>query len=506
MGDTTSEAEKAASGENGSAARVATANDMQTEIPNTIPTPDLSAMHHPALLRLPTELLFLVAGFLNPWVRSSRDGRSSDLCNLRLVSRQLNQVALPALAERYFRNRCIMLQRNSLENLVAIARHPVFGPAVVNLTIRLSHWTSSPRRAKRGGRPQEAIGVEEADVDMDAYHRLMEDQLFMMESGLTVAYLVQSLAALPALKTVYVNARSTPWGSADLMRQTGLRLDNVFKLRESISFAKHAIRAIVLAIIASNTSLEDLTLWAAVDDSHTLRLDMLPYSPSVLRLAQSHPPQLTALSIVIRPSNRLRGFMVDNRVSHFLQFFALFPRLEHLSLEVNPPEHERSVFRLLAQGLRLQGLQSLYLAGVQCTAGELLGLLRAHKDSLRELELEMVDVVAGNGEGWRVVLTAIRDEALIQTLDMSGCSEEGQDVGYREPGSGGSVTRGILQVSNSRLPGSLSWTTMINGLFIGDEDEEDSDGDEEDQDGDEEDQDGDQIENEEDENGDEEDQ
>ncbi|KAK4236086.1 hypothetical protein C8A03DRAFT_17236 [Achaetomium macrosporum] len=298
-------------------------------------------MHNPALLRLPIELLFLVAGYLDPWGLPSLDGRSSDLCNLRLVSRQLNHVALPALAKRYFRNRCVMLQRNSLENLVAISGHPVFGPAVMHLTIRLYHWTSSPQRANTGGCPQkgdveeaavEEEYVEEAGVDMQAYYRLMEDQLFMMDSGLTITYLAQSLAALSALKTVSVDEQFTPWGVADLMRQTGLRLNDTLEGPESIGFARHAIRAIVLAITMSNTSLDQLDLSPGLGYGHTISLDMLAFSPSVLRLVQTYPVHLTTLSLVVRPSDRLRR-SVDNSVSHFLQFVALFPGLEGLSLE-----------------------------------------------------------------------------------------------------------------------------------------------------------------------------
>jgi hypothetical protein len=375
-----------------------------------------------------------------------------------------------------------MLQRNSLENLVAISGHPLFGPAVMHLTIRLYHWTSSPQRANTSGRPQE-VGieeaaveeedVEEAGVDMLAYYRLMEDQLFMMESGLTITYLAQSLAALPALKTVSVDEQFTPWGVADLMRQTGLRLNDTLEGPDSIRFARHAIRAIVLAIIVSNTSLNKLDLSPGLEYGHTISLDMLAFSPSVLQLVQTHPVHVTTLSLAVSPRDRLCR-SIDVVVSHFLRFVALFPGLEGLSLEFDPAD-DRCFFPPFSQRLRLQGLRFLNLTRVECTAGELLGLLRAHKGSLKHVGLSLVDVVAGDGEGWRAVLTAIRDEALIQTLEMDVCSEEGQDVGYREPGSEGLVDCDFLQVNDSVLPGSPDWTTMINGLVIGnghDEDQE----------------------------------
>ena len=242
----------------------------------------MSAMPNPALLRLPTELLVLVVGYLDPWDPRSPEETSSDLCSLRLVSRQLNDVALPALAERYFRNRCVMLRKNSLENLVAISRHPAFGPAVMHLTIRFPHWTGFPQRANTSRRPQDR-DVEEEDVektgaDLHAYYRLMEEQLFMMESGLTTTYIVHALSALPALKTLSVDEQLTAWGTADLVRLAGLELNDMLKAHESIGFSRHAIRAIVLAIIVSNTSLDQLNLSPRLGSGHTISLDMLAFS------------------------------------------------------------------------------------------------------------------------------------------------------------------------------------------------------------------------------------
>ena len=177
-------------------------------------TSQLSAMPGTAFLRLPNELLFLVAGYLDPRAPRWEDERPSDLCNLRLVSKRLSHAALPALVKRYFQHRCIMLQRNSLENLVAISGHPVFGPAVEHLSIRLYHWTSSPQLATsdppREGTPAQEYVVEEEDmkekdlekeyaeepgVDLQAYHRLMQDQRLMMDS---CSWLTQHTWCMPS--------------------------------------------------------------------------------------------------------------------------------------------------------------------------------------------------------------------------------------------------------------------------------------------------------------------
>jgi hypothetical protein len=438
--------------------------------PNTVrytDTPDMSALPNSAVFRLPTELLFLVAEHLDPW-----GGKSSDLCSLRLVSRRLNHAALPVLAERCFRQRCVMLRRNSLETLVAISRHPVFGPAVRHLTIRLYHWTRSPeranarRRAREEGREGEE-DVEEAGVDSQAYRRLMEDQFSVMDSGLAKTYLEQAPAALPALKTVTVDEQFTPWGVA------GLGPHDALQRPASIAFARDALRAIVLAIITSDTSLDHLDLSTGLGHGCAMSAPVQVFSPSVLQLAQSHPVHLGTLSLVYCPTSRLNLY-VDRDVSHLLRVVALFPGLEGLSLNL---ADRGSSFVPLFQRLRVPGLQFLRLAALGCSAGELLSLLRAHKGSLRRVVLSHVDVVTRDREGWRAVLAAIRDEALIQELSMDRWSEDGRQVGYCEPGSEGLVNWGFLQINNSLIPGSPDWTAMINGLVIGDELEEDQDSD-----------------------------
>ena len=420
------------------------------------------------------------------------DTPTSDLCNLRLMSTRLRDAAQDAFVKRYFQYRCIMLQRNSLENLIAISGHPVFGPAVEHLSIRLYHWTSSPQLATsdppREGTPAQEYVVEEEDmkekdlekeyaeepgVDLQAYHRLMEDQRFMMDSGLTTTYLVHAVIALPALKTVAVNEELTPWGLADLMRQTGLRLTVTLKTLESMQFANDAIRAIVQAIILTDKPLEELELCPGFRYGYPFNPIMLTFSPAVQPLLEISHPCLHTLGIMISPGEE----SFENDLSHVLQFVALFPGLEGLWFQFEPID-EPDYFAPLFQRLRVPCLRHLRLTGLECTADDLLDFLRAHR--LQHVALTGVDVVDGYGEGWRGFLAAIRDEALTDSLEMDHCREEREYVGYREPGNEGPVNREILLISCGILRASLDWTTMINGLVIGDgQDSEEDDDDEE---------------------------
>ena len=129
----------------------------------------------------------------------------------------------------------------------------------------------------------------------------------------------------------------------------------------------------------------------------------------------------------------------------------------------------------LFQRLRVLSLRYLRLTGLECTADELLDFLRAH--NLLQVALIVVNIWDEDGEGWREILAAIRDKNLIEMLEMIGCLEEGECISYREPRSKGPVDRNVMLISGGVFPGSslptVDWTTMINGLVIVPEGEDD---------------------------------
>jgi hypothetical protein len=170
----------------------------------------------------------------------------------------LNGVALPAISKRCFETRYVMLQQHSLENLIEISRHRVFGPALRTLTICIDHLTAEPqdnraiwywgdevRRFQEGdvvhSVPDRSSRetAEEAVVHRGAYDLLLEDQ-----SGLNTTYLMQAMATLPNLETVMVENAYKPWGATVLKRQTGLSLTNTIEALDSIDFVERALRAI----------------------------------------------------------------------------------------------------------------------------------------------------------------------------------------------------------------------------------------------------------------------
>ncbi len=82
----------------------------------------------------------------------------------------------------------------------------------------------------------------------------------------------------------------------------------------------------------------------------------------------------------------------------------------------------------LFQRLRVLSLRYLRLTGLECTADELLDFLRAH--NLLQVALIVVNIWDEDGEGWREILAAIRDENLIEMLEMIGCHQRWRFSGF----------------------------------------------------------------------------
>lgn len=372
-----------------------------------------------------------------------------------------------------------MLQQHSLENLIEISRHRVFGPALRNLTVCIDHLTEDPedsralwywgddtRRLREGSVDHGILDRnlketdEEAAVDRQAYDLLLENQRFMMEFGLNTTYLSQAIATLPNLETVVVDDAFKPWGATTLIQQAGLPLTNAIEGFDSIEFVEQALRAIVLAIVTSNISLYELDITAGRFRDCGISPDMLVFPRPVLRYIRSHPVSLTSLSLSVCPSNRTRRN--SEYVTDLLGFIELFPRLQRLFLEFDPQD-EYEHLPEFSQRLRLQNLRFLGISGAQCTNVELVALLLGHKNTLEEAYFSLVDIISEGGS-WQALLATVRDELSVQVLTMDKCRSGDKEVYYCESESDDTTYLDSFEIG----PTIRDWTDAINGLVIGD--------------------------------------
>ncbi|KAK3364668.1 hypothetical protein B0T25DRAFT_70875 [Lasiosphaeria hispida] len=218
------------------------------------------------------------------------------------------------------------------------------------------------------------------------------------------------------------------------------------------------LRAIILAIAASNISLYQLDI-AIGRLEGGISPDMLVFPRPVLQYIQSHPICLTSLCLSVSPRNRIRPN--GELVGDLLGFITLFPGLQRLSIEFNYRD-EREHFPVISQKLRLPGLRFLGIGAVRCTEDELVTLLLSHKDSLEEVSFALVDIISEGGS-WQSLLATMRDNLSIRVMTMDDCLSADKDIYYRESESDDAAYLKSFEISGLRQ----DWTDAINGITIG---------------------------------------
>ena len=170
-----------------------------------------------------------------------------------------------------------MLDQYSLENLLQVSSHTVFGPSLHTLVICVDHPTDEPSRFNPGTWDCD-IESERATVNEAEYKRCFDDQTYLKESGLDAAYLTQALVNLPNSRTIIVDDLHRPWGAVSQKIQTGVFPTSKIMMPASICFVKREIRVILAAVIASCLSIEEFHIF--------FELNRHPINPVMLALSE----------------------------------------------------------------------------------------------------------------------------------------------------------------------------------------------------------------------------
>ncbi|KAI1288758.1 hypothetical protein F5Y03DRAFT_389045 [Xylaria venustula] len=302
------------------------------------------------LLQLPNEVLAII------WDELDAQGFSA----LRLASKYASSATLSAFTRQYFKTRYVMLSRLSLENLVEVARHPVFGPAVRTLEICTDHFHQFP----------DSYYTHAAPVD--------EEQIIM--PGLARAYITQALIALTKAEAVVISNMHRPWGALVHGRQTGRPPTNAVEDFEAVPFIGRVLRIALTAIATSGAALRSLAV--TTDDLLTF-IGMFR--------------QLTQLDLVITPDrfgpqvNRLKELVPKLQLSN-LQCFGLYRvycSVQDLAILIT--RHKAT----------LQSV-TLSLFALICLV---LSYQAEHKDGQEEFEHDFD--VGGNHENWTTAIQAV---------------------------------------------------------------------------------------------------
>lgn len=369
----------------------------------------------PTFINLPVELIDFVAAELD----------TEDFLNLRLVCREINYKSSTHFLECYFHTRYHMLSRDSLENLIEVSNHTVFGPSVRTLEICTDHLTIEPPAIDPGDWAH-PFGGDFVDVDEREYKRHVDDQNYLRESGLDTAYLTQALAHLPNCRTITIDDERRPWGAASIKRQMGAFPTSSIDLEESARFVKRALRVILTAVVASRLPLEALNICPGFN-REAIGPDMLALPELCSNQLRSCLTSLDALDIMLNPN--ASGSLDDWRRG-LVNFVMLFPDLGRFRLSFYTRDEEQR-FRTISESLRLQRLRVLELSAVQCTEDDLARFILACKGTLREVGFDLIGIIAGGGT-WQSLLCKIRDELSLVRLRMIDCELDEKLIGFWE--------------------------------------------------------------------------
>jgi hypothetical protein len=286
---------------------------------------------------------------------------------------------------------------------------------------------------------QESTMEEEAPaVNQQEYDRHLEDQRYMMESGLDTAYLTHALAALPNCKAIGFTSNGWPWGAISQARQTGLFPTSSTWMPESLVFAKRALKVILAAVIASRIPLEELD----ISDTSNITSDMLAIPERCSQQIQSRLTGLEYLTLSVKPQTGPRW------AGSVLEFITAFPALARLELLLVYQGSDKYIrITSICESLHVQALRCLMIGGASCTENELALLLLRHRDTLEEIELLGVDIMTGGS--WQSLLHIIRDELSINYLAIMHCKYAGQDVFFLG-GDGNGDKQPKIEVSGDR--------------------------------------------------------
>ncbi|KAH8810977.1 hypothetical protein F5884DRAFT_670696 [Xylogone sp. PMI_703] len=356
-----------------------------------------------AISNLPAELIEMVANELD----------TIDFLNFRLVCKEFWSKSFALFLECYFRTRYHTLSRQSLENLVQISRHPILGPSLHILEIGIDHWTDEP--------PLDA----EINVNQQEHRRYLDDQNYLKESGLDTAYLTQIFNNIRNCHTIRLNDNHGAWIFMSQRRQTEVYLTSNIEQHESMEFVKRAIHIILLATIISQLQLKSFGI--------SLGIGRTPISPEMLVLPKpcleqvhSHLVSLSALELVISPEG---GSSRRDWVNNLVNFVHLFQNLEQLDLYFDY-RLEHQIFHDLTESLHIRQLLVLCLSGVDGMQDDLARLILSQKDTLKEIQLDIINIIGGGS--WPPLIRLMRDQLSLENLVIMECELGGKQVRVRE--------------------------------------------------------------------------
>lgn len=408
----------------------------------------------PTLSSLAVELITTVAAEVD----------RADLLRLRLVCKDLQFKLDSSFLASFFETRHHMLSRASLENLYQVSRDPKYGLSVHSLVLFTGHIThpdflefmhhsdGSDEESEHNGNDEcdnseennnnaehnvtEHSDGEEGDednentgnkknenngttLDLAVYTHVFNDQIYLKESGLDIAYLTKIFSNLSNCKEIIFSCARRAWGLGSYEKEIGMRITRGFDwYYDSVDFVQRMIHITMLAVMISGLQLARLD-FAPAYSRVAISPRMLIWPKLDLGRPQFCLVSLLELCIYIRAERE------DLWEKNMMEFIGAFPKLEILDLSFDTIYGQQSCAILKA--LYIPHLQVLTLDNTRCKEDDLIAFLLRHKETLKEITLVNIEIMERGR--WKAVLDTIRDQLSVDDLILMNCQQNKELIG-----------------------------------------------------------------------------
>lgn len=381
---------------------------------------------------------------------------SQDLLPVRRTCKEFYVRATPLFAHHYFETRHVMLERRSLDTLVDISKHATFSRHVETLEICAYHLlplneladVEPPFSPYEGNVKRTASGTEGAGarspqddrlgrLNSDAYLALWKDQEQLIKTQYALICLTRAMSNLTYCKSIAFNDSNRPWGLDRLEETIGILPQRTltFASTKSAELIHHIMHVVLTAVAASELEIEDLdfSIGSLMENANRISPHMLPILPThITSLRHLHLLVDSDNPIIDSVNPQFSDFDPSSWGSGLVEFIRLFPQLSHFTLNFEYRE-DLNRFSGFSPHLYIPKLEALTLGMMDCSGEDLADLLLRHRDSLREISFDSINLIFGTESSWNLLIKNIHDNLDITYFSMVGCMIEDTYVQDGEP-------------------------------------------------------------------------
>jgi hypothetical protein len=355
-----------------------------------------------------------------------------DIKSLRLTSKELSPAATRKFARRYLTEPFFILSRYSLQSLVNICKHPVFGPQIRSIgflaatmhtkglsdrTARLSYYEPGPTAVEE---------VADRYTEISDYAKLCKDQLQLSASGDTEKLLLNALEAVrhPISITVTNDPESVDPDGVIGLPVTICRHDEIsgrYVAKISDFNSKMSSFFTLLQKTITGLTSRDLMLLTGLKVNIRRRSQAVVSTSSpdciVIERFKSVYSDLSTLHLdfnleALRCSVTFKALEDLFKAAPKLQMFAFTTSCTgKRAVAMSTLERVAKIFELETAFK----LKALVLDSVPCTLETLLMLMKRHKQTLVDIKLSRVTLLGG----WKPCLSMMRKDLDLQNLHLN---------------------------------------------------------------------------------------